>query len=156
MMEREELTDEEFALIEPLLPPERSGKRGHPYQSHRPVLSGVFWVLRTGAPWRDVPERYGPWSTVHDRFRRWRKDGTWQRLVDALQAGARRLGRVDFAFAALDGSVVRAHKSAAGAKKGGSRPKKARNARRWAAAEAACRPRPTCCAKAPASRSRWR
>ena len=130
MAQRKELTDDEFALIAPLLPPERSGKRGHPYQSHRQVLNGVFWVLRSGAPWRDVPERYGPWTTVYDRFRRWRDDGTWQRIVNALQARARKLGRVDFAFSALDGSVVRAHKHAAGAQKGAERPKKANNGKR--------------------------
>jgi transposase len=128
-MAREELTDEEFAVIAPLLPPERSGKRGHPYQSHRQVLNGIFWVLRTGAPWRDVPERYGPWSTAWDRFRRWRNDGTWQRIVDALQAQARKRGLVEFDFSAMDGSVVRAHKHAAGAKKGALRPKRARNGR---------------------------
>ena len=128
-MPRDELTGEEFALIEPLLPPERSGKRGCPYKSHRRVLSGIFWVLRTGAPWRDVPERYGPWSSVYDRFRRWRNDGTWQRLLDAFQAWARKLGRVDFEFCSIDSSVVRAHKHAAGAKKGAPLPKKAVNGR---------------------------
>jgi len=129
MARRRELTDEEFALIEPLLPAERSGRRGHPYTSHRQVLSGVFWVLRAGAPWRDVPECYGPWTTVYDRFRRWRNDRTWQRIVDALQARARKLGRVDFEFAAMDGSVVRAHKHAAGAQKGASHPRRASNGR---------------------------
>lgn len=128
-MGRDELTEEKFALIAPLLPPERSGKRGHPYQSHQQVLNGIFWVLRTGAPWRDVPERYGPWSTVYDRFRRWRNDGTWQRIVDALHAQGRKMGRIDFEFAAMDGSVVRAHKSAAGAKKRAQRPRKAANDR---------------------------
>lgn len=127
---RYDLTDEEFARIEPLLPPERSGKPGCPYQSHRRVLNGIFWILRTGAPWRDLPERYGPWSTVYDRFRRWRDNGTWQRLLDALQAQARKMDRVDFEFGAMDGSVVRAHKSAAGAQKGASRPKRAEKNRR--------------------------
>jgi len=114
---RYDLSDEEFQLLEPLLPPERSGKAGCPYQSHRRILNGIFWVLRTGAPWRDLPERYGPWTTVYDRFRRWKKDGTWQRLLNALEARARKMDRIDFEFAALDGSVVRAHKSAAGAEK---------------------------------------
>ena len=82
------------------------------------LRDGIFWVLHTGAPWRDLPERYGPWSTVYDRFRRWRIDGTWQQIVDALQSEGRRLGRIDFDFAAMDGSVVRAHKSASGAEKG--------------------------------------
>jgi len=73
---RHDLTDEEHALIAPLLPPERYGNAGCPYQSHHRTLNGIFWILCTGAPWRDLPERYGPWSTVHDRFRRWRKDAT--------------------------------------------------------------------------------
>ena len=128
-MGRCELTDEEFALLQALLPPERSGKRGCPYKPHRRVLNGIVWVLRTGAPWRDVPECYGRWSTLYDRFRRWCKDGTWQGIADALKADARKMGRIDFEFAAMDGSVVRAHRSASGAKKGAFRPKRAVNAR---------------------------
>jgi len=127
---RGDLTDGEFALLVAMLPPERSGKRGRCYETHRRVLNGVFWVLRTGAPWRDLPERYGPWSTVYDRFRRWRRDGIWQRLLDALEGEARKADRIDFEFAALDGSVVRAHRCAAGAEKGAVRPRKARNGRR--------------------------
>jgi transposase len=129
MAGRYDLKDEEYALIEPLLPPERTGKPGCPPKPHRQMLNGILWVLRTGAPWRDVPERYGPWSTVYDRFRHWRDEGLWQRLVDALQARARKYDRFDFEFGAFDGTVVRAHKSAAGAKKGASRPKKAENGR---------------------------
>ena len=127
---RGDLTDGEFGLLVPLLPPERSGKRGRRYETHRRVLNGMFWVLRTGAPWRDLPERYGPWSTVYDRFRRWRRTGLWQSILDTLQGEARKLGRIDFEFAAMDGSVVRAHRCAAGAEKGAVRPKKARNGRR--------------------------
>ena len=67
-MARYNLTDEEWAVLGPLLPPERSGKVGNPYRPHREVLNGIFWILRTGAPWRDLPERYGPWTTVYDRF----------------------------------------------------------------------------------------
>ncbi len=59
-MARYDLSDEEFALLQPHLPPERSGRRGKPYRSHRDVLNGIFWILRSGAPWRDLPERYGP------------------------------------------------------------------------------------------------
>ncbi len=130
MLARGDLTDEEFGLLVAMLPPERTGKRGRRYEAHRRVLNGIFWVLRTGAPWRDLPEHYGPWSTVYDRFRRWRRDGLWQRILDTLQAQARKVGRIDFEFAALDGSVVRAHRCAAGAKKGAVRPKRARNGRR--------------------------
>jgi len=129
-MTRYELRDEEFALLEPLLPPERSGKAGNPYRPHRQVLNGMFWILRTGAPWRDLPDCYGPWKTVHDRFRRWSGSGLFQRLLDALEARARQAEAIDFEFAAVDGSTVRAHKSAAGAQKRGlRRPKAAKNKR---------------------------
>ncbi len=125
-MGRYDLSDEEWAVLQPLLPPERSGKAGHPYRSHREVLNGIFWILRSGAPWRDLPERYGPWSTVCDRFRRWRNRGLFEKMLNALQARARRAERIDFDFSAVDGSTIRAHKSAAGArKKRGSRPSKA-------------------------------
>jgi len=126
---RYDLRDEEYALIAPLLPPERTGKPGRPPNPHRQVLNGILWILRTGAPWRDLPERYGPWSTVYDRFRHWRDAGLWQCILDALLAQARKVGRFDFDFGALDGTIVRAHKSAAGAKKGAPRPKKAENGR---------------------------
>ena len=116
-MARYDLTDEEFELLLPLLPVERPNKPGHPYRSHRQVLNGMFWILRTGAPWRDLPPRYGPWNTVYDRFRRWKKQGLWQQILDALEAQARQMDQIDFTFGALDGSVVRAHKAAAGAKK---------------------------------------
>jgi transposase len=124
-MPRKELTDEQFALIEPLLPPERPKKAGRPYLSHRLVLEGILWIQRTGAPWRDLPERYGKWSTAHERFRRWRREGLFQKILDALEAKGRRAERIDFEFSAVDGSTVRAHKSAAGARKKGPRPKKA-------------------------------
>jgi len=153
---RGDLMDGEFAVLAAMLPAERSGKRGRRYEAHRRVLNGIFWVLRTGAPWRDVPERYGPWSTVYDRFRRWRRDGTWQRLVDALQAQARKMGRIDFEFCALDGSVVRAHRCAAGAKKGAVRLKKAKKSRPWAVAAEATRPRSMFCVRGKASPSRSR
>ena len=128
-MYRYDLTDEEYALLKPLLPPERSGKAGNPYRSHRQVLNGIFWVLRTGAPWRDVPERYGPWKTVHDRFRRWSQSGLFQKILNSLEAEARKADRIDFEFSAVDGSTIRAHKSAAGARKKGLHARKAKNDR---------------------------
>jgi len=118
-MSRSELTDAQFALIEPLLPPERPKKAGRPYLPHRVVLEGILWVHRTGSPWRDLPERYGNWSTVFERFRRWRQDGLFQKILDALEAQARKADKIDFEFSAVDGSTVRAHKSAAGARKKG-------------------------------------
>ena len=125
-MSRSELTDEQFALIEPLLPPERPCKPGRPFHSHRKILSGMFWIQRTGAPWRDLPSEYGNWSTVYERFRQWCRDGLFQKILDALESQARKAEKIDFDFAAVDGSTIRAHKSAAGArKKKGSRPSKA-------------------------------
>ena len=107
-MARYDLSDEEWAVLEPLLPPQRSGRAGNPYRPHRTVLNGMFWILRSGAPWRDLPERYGPWTTVYDRFRRWRNAGVFQNMLNALEAQARRMERIDFEFGAVDGSVVRA------------------------------------------------
>lgn len=130
-MTRYELTDPEWAVLQPLLPPERSGKAGHPYRSHRVVLNGIFWILRSGAAWRDLPERYGPWSTAHDRFRRWSNDGRFDRILNGLEARARRAERIDFEFSAVDGSTVRAHKSAAGARKKGLRRAKVCENRPW-------------------------
>jgi transposase len=129
-MARYDLSDEEFALLQPHLPPERSGKKGNPYNSHRHVLNGIFWILRSGAPWRDLPERYGAWSTVYDRYRRWCKSGLFQKILNALEAQARRAERIDFEFAAVDGSVVRAHRCAAGAEKKGIQRRKAAKNRR--------------------------
>ena len=120
-MARYDLTDEEFALVEPLLPPERSGKPGKLYGSHRVALNGIFSVLRSGAAWRDVPERYGPWSSVYDRYRRWKNSGLFQHVLDALEAQARKAEAIDFEFGAVDGSTVHAHKSAPGARKKGLR-----------------------------------
>lgn len=128
-MPRQELTDEEFALIEPLLPPERPKKAGRPFLPHRKVLEGIFWIHRTGAPWRDLPQRYGNWSGVYERFRLWRQNGLFQKILDALESWARKSDRIDFEFSAVDGSTVRAHKSAAGALKKGPRPKKANKIR---------------------------
>ncbi len=82
-------------------------------------------MLSSGAAWRDLPERYGPWKTVHGRFRRWTQSGLFQRILEALEARARQADRIDFEFAAVDGSIVRAHKCAAGARKKGLQPRKA-------------------------------
>ena len=77
---RYDLTDFEWSVIEPVLPTDRRGPKP---QNNRRVLNGIFWVLRTGAPWRDLPERYGPYTTSYNRFNRWRKAGIWDRLMDA-------------------------------------------------------------------------
>ena len=111
---RFDLTNQEYACLEAFLPPERSAQVGRPFRSHRQVINGILWIHRSGAPWRDLPDYYGPWTTVYDRFRRWCQEGFWARILNRLQARGRQLGCIDFEFAAVDGSVVRAHKAAAG------------------------------------------
>lgn len=101
-------------MLNPLLPPQRS-RTGRPARDHRTVLSGILWVLRTGAPWRDLPARFGPWSTVWNRFRRWSAAGVWQRVLAALQRKADRAGQLDWDTHYVDGTVIRAHQHAAGA-----------------------------------------
>ncbi len=108
------MTDQQWARLQPLLPPQRR-QTGRPARDHRTVLSGILWVLRTGAPWRDLPERFGPWSTVRSRFRRWTAAGVWQRVLEALQCEADREGRFDWVTHYVDGTIVRAHQHAAGA-----------------------------------------
>ena len=75
MLRRYKLTDEEWNQIVSLLPPENSGKQGRPSKCNRTILNGIVWIARSGAPWRDLPERYGPWQTVYSRFRKWMEDG---------------------------------------------------------------------------------
>ncbi|MFN2383176.1 MAG: IS5 family transposase [Gemmatimonadota bacterium] len=108
------MTDEQWARLHPLLPPQRP-RTGRPPHDHRTILSGILWVLRTGAPWRDLPERFGPWSTVWNRFRRRSAGGVWQRVLAALQRTADHEGRLDWTTHYVDGTVVRAHQQAAGA-----------------------------------------
>ena len=117
MVGRGELTDAAWAAIEPLLP--RSGGRGKPWADHRRVINGILWKLRTGAPWRDLPERYGPWQTCYDRFVRWRRDGTWDRLLAHAQTKSDAVGEVVWEVS-VDSTAVRAHQHAAGARKKGA------------------------------------
>ena len=114
-MTRGDLSDRQWERLRPLLPPERSGKKGHPYRPHREVLNGIIWVKRTGAPWRDLPERYPPHGTCHDRLTRWQRRGLWRQILEALLAAADAQGELDWALAAIDGTIVRAHQHAAGA-----------------------------------------
>ena len=82
------------------------------------MVNGILWRLKTGAPWRDLPERYGPWQTVYARFRRWQQAGVWDRVLAALQTEGDATGTLDWSLHFIDGSTVRAHPHAAGAKKG--------------------------------------
>ncbi|MEU5009896.1 IS5 family transposase [Streptomyces sp. NPDC021749] len=116
MAGRGELTDAAWERIEPLLP--QVDGRGRPWRDHQQVVNGVLWRLRTGAPWRDLPERYGPWQTVYERFARWEADGTWAELLEHVQVRDDSVGRVEWTVA-VDSTVNRAHQHAAGARKKG-------------------------------------
>ena len=115
MVRRHELTDQAWAEIAPLLP--ATGRPGGQWANHRQVLNGILWKLATGVPWRDLPERYGPWQTCYERFRRWQADGTWQRLLAHAQTRSDAVGEVDWDVV-VDATIVRAHQHAAGARKG--------------------------------------
>ena len=135
-MGRYELTDYEWKAIEPCLP---NKPRGVPRVNDRRVLNGIFWVLRSGARWADLPERYGPPTTIYNRFNRWRKAGVWDRLMDVVTKAH------DGNVRMIDTSIVRVHQQGATAKRGsrsmsGSLPRWAHD-RRWQGHRAGgCRP----------------
>jgi len=101
---RYELADYEWTAIKPMLP---NKPRGVPRVNDRRVLNGIFWVLRSGAPWRDLPEAFGPYTTCYNRFVRWRRAGVWGRIIDALAATH------DAAVQMIDTSIVRVHQHGA-------------------------------------------
>jgi transposase len=108
-MARFDLSDAEWAIIAPLLP---NKPRGVPRKDDRRVLNGIFHTLRTGSPWRDLPERYGPYTSVYNRYNRWAKKGVWLQVFEALQQ------RSPDSLHLIDSSIVRAHQHAGGGKKG--------------------------------------
>jgi transposase len=122
-MRRGELSDKQWKRLAPLLPPQKP-KTGRPNLEHRQVVNGILWVLRTGAPWRDLPERYGKWTTVSSRFYRWRKAGIWDRILAQLQAEGDAQDELDWEIHFVDGTIVRAHQHAAGAKKQPQKPRR--------------------------------
>jgi len=113
MVGRGELPDTAWAAITLLLLP--GGQRGRPWADHRKVINGILWKVRTGAPWRDLPDRYGPWQTCYDRFVRWRRDGTWERLLAHVQAKSDTVSDV-LIEVSLDSTIIRTHQHAAGAR----------------------------------------
>src|SRR4051812_23846426 len=113
------MTDEQWRRLEPLLPPEKP-RTGRPNHDHGRVVSGMLWIHRTGAPWRDLPERYGPVGTVSSRFYRWCRAGVWDRIRSALQAEADARGEIDWDLHFVDATIVRAHQHAAGARRTGA------------------------------------
>ncbi|MBT3155409.1 MULTISPECIES: IS5 family transposase [unclassified Streptomyces] len=122
-MGRGDLTNREWSLLEPHLPP--LGGRGGRWNDHRTVVNGILFRVRTGVPWRDLPERYGSWKTIYERHRRWSADGTWDRILQSVQADADLAGRIDWSMVGVDSTSCRAHQHAAGARKARPRvPKK--------------------------------
>jgi transposase len=117
-MRREEPTEEQREKIVPLLPPQKPPRRGRPAKDQRTVLNAILWVLRTGAPWRDLPERHGPWQTAASRFYRWQRAGLWQEILRELHRHEDRRGEVEWEIHLVDSTTVRAHQHAAGAKGG--------------------------------------
>ena len=142
MGERIGVTDEEWAIIGPLLPPER-GRWARPAQDNRRYFEGMLWIARTGSQWRHLPDEYGKWNSVFRRFRRWTQLGVFDALVESLSELVDRERSADM----VDSTIVRAHHCAAGLKGG------LRIRRRSAAAAAASRPRSTPAATARADRS---
>ncbi|RZU51324.1 transposase [Krasilnikovia cinnamomea] len=113
---RHGLRDAQWAVRAPLLPAPRTGRP--PKWTKRQLIDGIRWRIRVGAPWRDVPEQYAPWQTIYGLFRRWQRDGTWARLLAALQAHADAAERIDWDVS-VDSTVSRAHQHAAGARQAG-------------------------------------
>ena len=140
-MKRHQLTDEQWALVEPLLP-RSTARTGRPAKDRRTQRDGIFWILAPGAPWRDLPERFGPWQTVYDHFRKWRKGGVFAAVIDALQVKLDKAGLIDWDLWCVDGASVRAARAAAGARKkvasgaAGSSNRTSPKITRWAAQEA--------------------
>ena len=144
-MQRHGLTDREWTRLEPLLPPK--SRKGRPQKDHRLILDALLWLGKTGAPWRDLPGRFGPWRTVATRFYRWTRVGLWDRLLAELRHITDAAGGIDWDVHMVDGTSVRAHRCAAGGKGGGS-------ARRWAARAAVSAA--SCTSAASGGVGRWR
>ena len=122
---RHDISDKAWAILEPMLPGQR-GQWGGIAEDNRRFINGVFWILRTGAPWRDLPPDYGKWGSVHQRFRRWRDKGIWEALLEELADDA------DYEWLVIDATHCKVHPHAAGAAggneaisrtKGGSTPR---------------------------------
>jgi transposase len=116
MARREELTDEQWALIEPLIPepPRREDGRGRPWRDTREVMNGVLWILRSGARWQDLPERFPPYQTCHRRFQQWVREGTLRKVLEALAEDLRVRGELDLSECFIDATFIVAKKGVSG------------------------------------------
>jgi len=116
-MRRYELTNSEWKIISKYLPEKEAGTPGRPPNADRPLVNGIIWIARSGAPWRDMPDRYGAWQTVYTRFRELINNGVLVQIFRDLNIGA------DMQDISMDSTTVRAHQHSAGAKKRDPRPK---------------------------------
>ena len=134
------LSDHQWQQLQDLLP--TNGHRGGQWKDHRLMIDGILWALSDGGRWRNVPHEFGPWQSVYDRFRNWTRQGLWDKILRRLQARKMRDGAIDWSLFCIDGTVVRAHQSAAGASQKKGR-LASRRTTRWGGARAASGPRST-------------
>lgn len=115
---RYEISDEEWERVKDLLPTDQLERQGRPPKPNRDMLNDILWIAKSGAAWRDLPERYGSWETVYGKFKKWEEKGVFQEIFDTLNIDA------DYQDLSLDSSSVKAHQHSAGAKKGAIIPNK--------------------------------
>lgn len=113
-MKRHELSEAQWVRIKDLFPPEKKPHGGRPGKSNREMLNGILYWLNTGVPWRDLPERFGPWQSVYSRFRAWTLAGVWEEVLSGLIAQ----DLVDETALMLDSTTIKVHQHASGVKKG--------------------------------------
>lgn len=125
-----DLIDEQWKIVASILPPDpiREDKRGRPWSEQRKVFNGILWILRTGAPWKDMPTRYGPYQTAHRRFQNWVRSGVIEKILLALAAHLKEAGGLDLKECFVDGTFVPAKKGGAASGK----PSAAKGPRSWA------------------------
>lgn len=111
--ENYDVTNEQWERIQPLLPPERTGKKGRPRNDNRKILNGMLWLNHSGAQWREIPTRYGPWSSVYARSAKWRDEGIWEKIFSELSKDA------DTENLSIDSTCVKVHESSDGGEKSG-------------------------------------
>src|SRR3954453_5566126 len=107
------LSDDQWDQIKDFLP--ANGNKGGQWKDHRLMIAGILWALSEGGCWRHLPAEFGPWQTVYDRFRKWCRTGLWDKILLHLQARLMNSDQIDWELFCIDGSVIRAHQSAAGA-----------------------------------------